>query len=239
MKKIGHIAGSRIWQLGDWEPSLERTVYEKDDFLGDVLKDEWAADIGAGTLVIAAALSGTVVHTTTALNDDHATLASALNFMASHACGIEARLALNNVTDCTIELGFNDALLEAQGRAFNDYDLTPGNLPSPISADAVIIGFDDPDSLVYTNFTAVNVINTAAPAATDLGIIPVNDRFYVLRVQLDAAGNAYYYVDGALLATHALAITPGDALTPWITISNKAAGIRILTVDYVKVWQNR
>jgi len=240
-KKIGYIAGSRIWQLGDWEPSLERTLFLKDDFMGDILKDEWAVNVDAGcTVAIVAALNGTVVHTTTAVNDDWATLAHGLNWTATRACGIEARLNLDVATLCTIELGFNDALTEAQGSAFDDYNLTGAALPTPVAADAVIIGFDPLDSAAnFPNFTAVNVINTVAPAATDLAVLPVGGTFYVLKVQLDAAGNAYYYVNGVLLATHLLAITPADPLTPWITIRNKAANIRLLTVDYVKVWQNR
>lgn len=243
MKKIGYISGSRIWQLGDWEPSLERTIFEKDDFLGDILKDEWDVYVGAGcTVAIVAALNGTVALTTVAGDNLFAQLSRALNYSAAQACGIEARLNMDTATLATFELGFSDALTEAQGRAFDDYELGVGGIPVPVAADAAIIGFDPTDSPLHPNLTAVNVIATVSPLATDLGVgtLPVGGTYQVLRVQLDALGNAYYYVNGILLATHLLAITPATPLTPWAAISNKAGAIaRVVTVDYIKMWQNR
>lgn len=240
MKKIGYISGSRIWQQGDWEPSLERVLYVRDEFEGDILKDEWAINVDAGcTMAIIAALNGTVVGTTTAVDNDWATLARALNWSAAQACGIEARIALNTVSDVTIEMGFNDALTEVQGSTFDDYVNGAAGIPVNISDDAAIIGWDFDSIAVFANFTAVSVIAGVPPMAQDMGILPVGGTFYVLKVQFDALGNAYFYINNNLLATRLLAITPADPLTPWLSIRNKDAGIRTHTIDYVKIWQNR
>ncbi|MBU2060177.1 MAG: hypothetical protein KKB38_20900 [Gammaproteobacteria bacterium] len=240
-KRTGFLDGARIWKRGDFEPSLEAAMYEQDDFLGDILKDEWDVYVGAGcTVAIVAALNGTVALTTVAGDNLFAQLSHGLNFNALRACGIEARLSMDVITLATIEMGFNDALTEANGRAFDDYQLGVGAIPVPVAADAAILGFDPTDSPLHTGFTAVNAIAGVSPLAIDTGVVPVGGTFYVLRVQLDALGNAYYSVNGNLLATHLLAITPADPLTPWLAISNKAGAIaRILTVDYVKFWQNR
>lgn len=245
MKKIGHIAGSRIWQLGDWEPSLERTLYEKDDFLGDVLKDGWTDAIGAGcTAVIVPAVNGTVALTTVVNDDLFATIARELNYSAALACGIEARLNIDVLASETFEMGFCDVLAAAvaAGTAFDDYELT-GGLPTPDAAvaDAVVIGFDPTDSPLHPHLTGVSANSGAPPdAAVDLGVDPATGVFVVLKVQLDAAGNASYYVNGALLGTQPLAIEPATLLTPWLAVRNKAVAVaRILTVDYIKMWQNR
>jgi len=244
MKKIGYIAGSRIWQLGDWEPSLGRTLYEKDDFLGDVLKDGWTDAIGLGcTAVIAPAVNGTVALTTVAGDDLFATIARELNYSAALACGIEARLNIDVLADETFEMGFCDVLAAAvaAGTAFDDYEIIAG-LPTPDAAvaDAVIIGFDPTDSPLHPHLTGVSVNSLGAAVAVNLGVDPAPGVDVVLRVQLDAAGNASYYVDGALLGIQPLAIAPAVPLTPWIAVRNKAAIVTfVLTVDYVKMWQNR
>jgi len=239
MKKIGFIAGSRIKKWGDWEPSLVDTVYEQDDFLGDILKDEWGLFLGAGCAgAIVALPNGTVVLTTVAGDNLFSQLSHQLNFSATHMAGIEARVALDVITNCTIEVGFNDALTEAQGRAFDDYELT-GGLPTPVAANAAIVGFDPTDSPLHPHLTGVSAI-AGAGFAVNLGVDPIAATFIRLGVQLDVLGNAYYYVNGALLGTRLLAITPATPLTPWLAISNKAGAIaRNLTIDYVKFWQNR
>ena len=241
--KTGFIDGARILKRGDWEPSLVDAIFEQDDFLGNILKDEWDLYLGAGCAgAIVPALNGTVALTTVAGDNLFAQLSHALNHNALRSCGIEARVALDVATLCTIEVGFCSALTEAQGRAYDDYLNGVGGIPMPVAANhSAIIGFDPLDSAAgYPNFTAVNSLGGVSPLAVNMGILPVGGTFYRLKVQLDAAGNAFYYINDDLLATHLLAVTPATPLTPWLAVSNKAGAIaRNLTIDYVKFWQNR
>lgn len=242
MKRIGFIAGDRIKKRGDWEPSLKDAIFEMDDFLGDILKDEWAVDLGGNgeSVAIVAALRGTVVLTTVAGDNYHASLARELNYNAVLAAGIEARIALDIITNVTIEVGLVDAKSYAQGRAFDDYDGT-GGVPTPVATNAAIIGYDPTDSTVepFDKLTGVGAI-AGVGKAVDLGIDLTGGAMVILRVQLDALGNAYFYVNGVLKGTILLAVTPATPLTPWLAISNKAGAIaRILTADFCKVWQNR
>jgi len=239
MKRVGFIAGSRIKKWEDWEPSLVDTLYEQDDFLGDILKDEWDVNVGAGcTVAIVAALRGTVALTTVAGDNLFANLAGELNLNALLSAGIEARVALDFITLCTIEVGLVDAKTYANGRAFDDYELT-GGLPTPICVNGAIVGFDPTDSPLHPHLTGVSAI-AGVGTVNNLGVDPVAGAFIRLGVRLDVAGNAHYYVNGALLGTQLLAITPATPLAPWLAISNKAGAIaRVHTVDYVKFWQNR
>ncbi len=238
MKRIGFIGGNRIKHDEDWFPSGQTRVYEEDDFLGDILKDEWDVNVAAGcTVAIAAGLNGLVDLTTVAGDNFYATLAKELNYNALLYAGIEARLALDDITNCQIELGFNDAKLEAQGRMVDDVDLT-GGLPTPVCANGAAIVFDPTDSVI-NNLCGVGVI-AGVGSVNDLGVALVNGIYVILKVQLDALGNARYYINNLLIATELLAITAATPLTPWMTVSNKAGAIaRVLTVDYCKSWKRR
>lgn len=238
MKRVGFIQGSRIKHDEDWFPSGQTRVYEEDDFLGDILKDEWGIDVAAGcTVALVAALNGVVALTTVAGDNFHATLIKQLNYNATLYAGIEARLNLDDITNCQVEMGFNDALLEAQGRVVDDVDLT-GGLPTPVSTNCAAIIFDPTDSVI-NNLCGVSVI-AGVGTVNDLGIALVNGIFMTLKVQLDVLGTARYYLNNALIATQLLAITPATALTPWLSISNKAGAIgRVFTVDYCKSWKRR
>jgi len=238
MKRVGFIQGSRIKHDEDWFPSGQTRVYEEDDFLGDILKDKWDVVVAAGcTVAIVAGLNGLVALTTVAGDNFYSTMVGELNYNATLYAGIEARLALDDITNCQIEMGLNDAKLEAQGRMVDDVDLT-GGLPTPVCTNGAAIVFDPTDSVIQ-HLCGVGVIGGVG-SVNDLGIALVNGVYQILKVQLDVLGNAYYYLDNALIATELLAVTPLTPLTPWLTISNKAGAIaRVLTIDYVKSWKRR
>ena len=243
MKRIGYIGGERIVQRGDWERFLHDVVYEKDDFLGDILKDEWGIFVSAGcTGALVAALNGNLVLTTVVTVDFFSQVSSQLNFNAVHAAGMEARVCLDVLANSHIEVGFGDALTQANGTNFDDFGIGAA-VPTPVAADsAAVVGFDPTISAPnHTHLQAANIIGGVAPAAVDMGVDPVAGTFIRLGVQLDALGNAYYYVDGALLGTQLLAVTPATALTPFVAVRNKAGAPAVfnLTVDYIKFWQNR
>lgn len=239
MKKIGFIDGHRIKHWEDWFPSLQTHVYEQDDFEGDILKDQWDVDLGGGgeSVAIVAGLNGLVALTTVAGDNFFASMARELNLSAELSAGVEARLNLDTITSCQIEMGLVDAKSMAQGRAVDDVDQT-GGLPTPVATDAAIIVFDPFDSTIQ-NLCGVGVIGGVG-SVNDLGSAPVGGTFIILKVQTDKVGNVKYYINNLLLATELLAITPGTALTPWLAISMKDGGLaRILTVDYAKWWQKR
>lgn len=241
MKRVGLISGSRIDHRKDWFPSLQGHVYEQDDFEGDILKDQWDVDLGGGgeSVVIVAGQNGLVALTTVAGDNFHASMARELNLSSLLYAGIEARLKLDDITNCTIEMGLVQAKSMAQGRAFDDYELT-GGLPSPIATDAAVIGWDPTDSPLHPHLTGVSVDSGGVAAAVDLAVDLVNLTFVIVKIQLDAIGTARYYVNNNLLGTQLLAVEPTTALTPWFGISNKAGAIaRILTADYAKWWQRR
>lgn len=245
MKRIGFIDGHRIAHWDDWQPSLAGHVYEQDDFLGDILKDEWGIFVSAGctgALPAVAAMNGTVALTTVVTIDFFAQISHELNLNALHACGMEARIDVDELVNQQFMVGLCDALTYADGTPFDDYGIGAAT-PVVVAADsAAVIGIDQTISVPnHPHLNACSTIGGVSRAATDLGVDPVPGTFIRLGIQLDAPGNAYFYINGVLVATHLLAVTPATALTVFAATRNKAAGpaIGILTVDYIKFWQNR
>jgi len=242
MKRIGFIAGEWILQRGDWERFLHDVVYEKDDFLGDILKDEWGIFVSAGcTGSLVAALNGTLALTTVATINFFAQLSAQLNLNAIHACGMEARIDVDDLVNQQFMVGLCDALTYANGTPFDDYGIGAAT-PVVVAADsAAVIGIDQTISVPnHPHLNACSTIGGVSRAATDLGVDPVPGTFIRLGVQLDVLGNAYFYINGELLATHLLAVTPATALTAFAATRNKAGAVLgIETIDYIKFWQSR
>ena len=242
MKKIGFIDGHRIKKWDDWEPSLRDTLFEKDDFLGDILKDEWGVFVSAGcTGALVAALNGTLVLTTVVTINFFAQISHQLNLNALHACGMEARIDVDLLADQQFMVGLCDALTYANGTPFDDYGIGAAT-PVVVAADsAAVIGIDQTISVpTHPHLNACSTIGAVSRAATDSGIDPVPGTFIRLKIQLDAAGNARFYINDALFATHLLAVTPATPLTVLAVSRNSAGAVTgLMNVDYIKWWQNR
>ncbi len=100
------------------------TLFDKDDFLGDILKDEWGVFVSAGcTGALVAAMNGTLVLTTVVTIDFFAQISHQLNLNALHACGMEARIDVDALANQQFMVGLCDALTYANGTPFDDYGI--------------------------------------------------------------------------------------------------------------------
>jgi len=214
-----------------------------DDFLhpaADATND-WTEYTDSGTgaaLDIVAGVNGLYQFDTGTQADKTVGIASELCWEAAKACGCEFRFA-TTTSDAGLFLvgGFTDAKNEGAGLlSFTDGSLASGAVDS-VADDAVMFGVR---AETTDNIYALSVIANGTPQTTDSAIDLVLDTYHVYRIQLDTAGNAKYYIDGALVATHALAVTTTDdlcfAFMQKITTGSTAAFINL---DYVKVWQER
>lgn len=170
--------------------------------------------------------------------DKFRVIASELNWEAAKACGCEVRLA-TTTSDAGIHLnfGFSDAKNEGTGTiAFVDGSLASGVVDS-VAEDAVMFGVRAETS---DNIYALSVKNNGTPQSTDSGIDLVLNTYHVYRIQLDTLGNARFYIDGAFVAEHLLAVTTTDdlcfAVQALITAGSTA---NFLNIDYIKIWQER
>ena len=217
-------------------------VYFYDDFIRpavDATNDWTEATEGTGNAQdITAAVNGMYQIDTGTAADKRTEISTALTWEAAKGCGCEVRV--NTTTSDAglfLNFGFTDVATEGTGSlSWVDDSLATGTVDS-VADDAVMFGVRAETS---DDIYALSVIANATPQSTDTGTNLVLDTAHIYRIQLDTAGNARYFIDGAFVAEHLLAVTPTDdlcfTLGAMLTTGSTAA---FINVDYVRIWQNR
>jgi len=213
-------------------------VVRFDDFLGkalDTTNDWTVAGVNSGTAAINVAIGGHVRITTGAADDDDVDFASDLEWEAQKSCCLEVRIANNDVDKLAFAVGFSDATGEAADKIAMMMSLAALN-----SVADDFVGFIwDPDCTLDT-IRAVAVKNAVDQTVLNTGKVLTDELFVVLRVELDAAGNADFYVDGVHKGKLPKCITTTDDLCIYIGVINHGEdAANTADVDYIKAWQNR
>lgn len=187
---------------------------------------------------ITAAVNGYYRINTGTAADKRTEISTALVWEAAQACGCEVRLkTTTSDAGLMLNFGFTDVATEGTGSlSWVDATLVAGTVDS-VADDAVMFGVRAETS---DNIYALSVIANGTPQSTDTGTDLVLATPHIYRIQLDALGNARYYIDGAQVAEHLLAVTTTDDLcftiAGMLTTGSTAA---LIDIDYVKIWQNR
>jgi hypothetical protein len=228
-------------------PSPRRHVLF-DDFLGDVLADQWNAvetDTDGAQAVLAGGIGG-VLRITTGNDDgndvvlpDLSGVTSYLNWQAANGdLVMQARVKISRITETYMFVGFTDLItIEAPAVA-------SGTL------DGVTTGADDVVGFVFdANFaTSPTVWHLVGSAATVdatpqvvSGYAPVADDYQTLRIEVTAAGVATFFINGRQVGTAMTgAVTPAVDLTPAVYASNTDGTVAAtMEVDYVFCAMNR
>lgn len=216
-----------------------------DDFLGDVIADQWSAADGSDDLAVAVAVvtagnNGLLRLTTgdagSGIAADGSSLTHMLNWLPSNGgLRMETRLKINTaVTNIALNVGFTDTLATT-------------TLEMPITISGTTITTDATDAAVFVFDTAQTndffhlqgVKNNTDTALLNSAVAPVADTFIHLAVEIDASGNATYYIDGVLKGSVANAVTPSVALTPIIVANARTTTSKVVDIDYIRVSQLR
>lgn len=209
-----------------------------DDFLGDTLRAEWDENVGGTGTVALGNTSGqsNAVLSSGATDESHSTLALSIGWdVGVTMMLIETRIKLSHLTELIAEIGFSDALSEADGIAFTSHDSTP----VAVAADAALFAFHNAtggDAL--TNWSAVTVKTSGSTQRSDTAIAATTG-WVKLTVAIDSAGNAAFYINGVKVVEVSGAVNTSATLTPWLSIKTKTAAERNLTVDYVLISSTR
>lgn len=215
-----------------------------DDFLGDVLADEWNAvetDTDGAQAVLAGGIGG-ILRITTGNDDGNAVVlpdlsgvTSYLNWQASNGgLSIQARIKISRITQAYIFVGFTDLITIEAPIICNTAETLTTN-----ATDAVGFVFD-------TNFTAdtyhlCGVATDVDATAQIISDAPVADDYATLRVEVNASGTATFFYNGKQVGTAMTgAVTAGADLTPAVLASNlDGTSALTLDVDYISVSMNR
>lgn len=220
-----------------------------DDFVGDLLADEWNVVEGADTATSGAIVTatsdcpGAVVLTT----GDSSTLTYAGNGIqitqgafynwkaANGGLYAEFRLKISAITAAGFFVGFTDlGTFEAPIESS-----TSGNGITTNATDAVGFLFDT--RMTDDNIWLVGVKNGTDATSQDTGIAPVADTYLVLGVAVDKNGDAVFYINGARVGTVlADAITTTVPLTLTIAAASFVESTaHTVTVDYIAAEMHR
>jgi hypothetical protein len=203
-----------------------------DPFLGDLLDAKWVPDLSAGSAITlnGDTAEGIAVITTDTDDDDHATLALGLHWLVSNGLTIfEAKLhCVTAITVRGVEIGLSDAISETNGLAFSD-----AATPTAVADDAAVFVINSDDSVTAWNCLSVNGGGTEQ--LTESGVTAVAGAYNVFRIEVEATGEARFYIDGVLVATHALALATTALMTPWISVKTLSSAIITNNLAYVNI----
>lgn len=235
--------------LGDYGSKFimpsPRDVVFFDDFLGDVIADQWNVVEGTDSAtsdaaILSGGIGGVLRLTTgdagTGLAADMVQLTQALQWQASNGgLAFQARFKMSAITTCYAFLGLTDVTtLEAPIISAASADTFTTN-----ASDAVGFMFDT--RMATDNWWLTGVAANTDATMQDMGAAPVADTYAVFRVEVDANGAARFYYNGALVGTQMTgAVTAATDLTPTIAVSKTSVAASMTAdIDYVGVSMTR
>lgn len=162
----------------------------------------------------------------------------------------EARFKINTVASTfAIEAGLVDGA-PATGASF----VTDVDVPSFGGTNGAVFVFDNSQthtSIAFASvgsFTSQTVASTLITAATAGFTTPVADTYITVKIQLltdpdeTSKSKAYLWVNGILRGRHeaaAGAVNGASNLFGWFYVKTVAAAVKIPTIDYVRITQDR
>lgn len=223
-----------------------RRVVLMDDFVGDVIADQWdlqeGTDSATGAAAILAGGIGGVLRVTTGdagtgLAADMEQLTTGLQWQASNGgLTFQTRLKLSAITTCYVFVGFTDlaASLEAPIESAASADTLTTN-----ATDAVGFMFDT--RMSTDKWWLVGVANDIDATAQNTDYAPVADDYETLRIELTSGGAATFFRNGVQVGTRMTgAVTAGTDLTPTINVSKTSVAASMTAdIDYVYVAMDR
>lgn len=216
-----------------------------DDFLGDVIADQWSAAEGNDAQAVIATkqagVNGLIRMTTgdtAVIAESMQSLTHALDWSAANGnLVMEARIKpISAVTTVSYFIGFTDTLAT-----------TTLEEPATLATATITYVADNAVGFLYDTAATTDVFyGVGVKATTGIAFAnavvcaaPVADTYMTLRVEVSSAGTASFYQDGVLKGTLANAVTAATPLTPIVSVMARTTSSRSLDVDYVFVQMDR
>jgi hypothetical protein len=241
-------SGTQIWSadpvyFGSEDIGGKATF--QDDFIGTI-KSAISSTKGSGANTEAAVISagdgGRVTLKSSTANGAHSANASVITLdtldWSADAGGLvmEARLAIDDVSEAMLFVGFTDVISSTVELPINKASGTDNIDSDAANACGVCYDVDG----VTDEFFHGGVKADTDTAAQHSGSAPTDGTFFKVRVEVSAAGVVEGFIDDVSIGTAvSAAITITTPLTPAIVIANRSANQVIATIDYIWVQQDR
>lgn len=208
-----------------------------DDFVGDVIADQWAVAKGsdaacvdfavvAGVNGVAQATMGAGAGASMAANGVQ--LHSQLSWKAnSGGLVMETRVQLAAITNVALFVGFTDQI------ASLEMPFTLGGSDALTSNATDAVGFLFDTAADTDNWWAVGVANDVDGTKVNSGLAPTAATYDTLRVEVDTGGLAMFWINNTKIGTMSASVTPTVALTPVIAGFRRTASSTTVLADYV------
>lgn len=216
------------------------TIRLFDDFLGDVIADQWSAAKGSDpqaviATVVAGAVNGVVRQVSGDVGSgdaaDAASLTYALNWSAAMgSLFAECKVKVDNITNVCMNFGLSDAL--ATTTLESPFTIGASDALTSNATDAACLVFDTASA--SDTWFCCGVKADVDATKINTGIAPVAATYQTLRVEVDKAGTATFLIDGRIVGSVANALSPAVALTPILTIVSRTTAVRTQDCDYLE-----
>lgn len=182
------------------------------------------SNYAASNVTYTAGPGGTLQVKNAAANDDSVTIVGAPNFREAQNVIFEARIKIDNIVTVHWAVG----LVEGSYSSNGTYD-----------DDIILIGQDTDEAA--GNIYLITNDNAAGVEHTDSGIDAVNGVYLKVKFDMTDTEDVRLWINDVEIDITGANIQAGTTLMPYIMVQNLAAGSiqRTLTVDYIKIWQDR
>jgi hypothetical protein len=214
------------------------TVAFFDDFLGDVIADQWNVVEGtdaatSDAAILAGGMGGVLRITTgdagTGTAADMVVLNQALQWQASNGClSVEARFKLSAITTCYAFFGFTDTV------AYEAPIVSAASADTITTTATDAVGFMFDTRMATDNWFAVGVATDVDATLQNLAVAPVADTYATFRITVSATGAATFYYNGNAIGTKMTgALTAAADLTPVFAVSKTSVAASMTAdIDY-------
>lgn len=226
---------------GDTYPSTRVTWF--DDFLGDVIADQYSVNSGTDTdpandPAVVTGVDGLLElqsgNAGTGVAADGSSLTTALQWESNQDnLVLEAKCQLDDITGVIVNIGFTDVLSSTLELPL-EYNTTT---ITSTATDAVAFVFDT--GATTDNWHLIGVANGTDTAAINTGLAPVAATYQTFKLVINASETAQAYINGTLVGAVPLAVTGTVDLTPILVISADTTDEAKLTCDYIHVGMDR
>lgn len=242
----GRLVSRHGFRSGDHGKQIDlpsvKTVSFFDDFLGDVIADQWdlqeGTDSATGAAAILAGGIGGVLQVTTGdagtgLAADMEQLTTGLQWQASNGgLTFQTRVKLSAITTCYVFLGFTDlaASLEAPIESAASANTLTSNATNAV-------GFMFDTRMTADTWWLVGVKADTDATAQNTGYAPVADDYATFRIELTSTGEADFFYNGVQVGTRmSAAVTAATDLTPTLNFGKTSVAASMTAeIDYVHV----
>lgn len=215
------------WPLS-WDPDF---VVQRWDFVNPTdleTTNNWTVvkDAGASIALVSNGTNGEILFSSTATTDDDGSALlqtqKSIVMASGKAVWIEGMFKLSDATDMDFFFGLS---------------INFATNPENVLTVSEKIGFqkDDGDASILAKSTAASTTTS-----TDTTIDFSNDTYVKLTLYYDGAGNAKYYVNRTLLATHTTNLPTSTSMgLVAFELSGNTTGTKTMTCDYMQLGRRR